>query len=135
MYRGERVAVGEEYFPRTLPSGRKVSEVSVMGVHPSGTTACEPPPPQTTSAPNKPGFPFKDDTSVPPWLYGNWWALDSDVDAGPQLIGIGVRLGTRPEIEAAEGNTKHKVWYRGSHLRLRTDDGMFELTQYAYRAC
>jgi hypothetical protein len=79
---------------------------------------------ESTQVKSGPGFPFKDDTCVRPWLYGNWWALDSNPEVGSQLIGMGVRLGTGPEIEAAEGNTEDKVVYRGSQLRLRTDDGM-----------
>jgi hypothetical protein len=71
----------------------------------------------------KRGFPFKNDTSVRPWLSGNWWTLEPKATTRSQLIGMGVRLGTGPEVEAAEGNTEDQVYYRGSHLRLRTDDG------------
>jgi hypothetical protein len=61
-----------------------------------------------------------------PWLYGNWWTL-GDLSEGPyhlpQLIGIGVRLAKTPKIHDAEGNSNKMVTYRGSGLRIRTDDG------------
>jgi len=66
-----------------------------------------------------------------PWLFGNWWVLDGHLDEGfgqtRQLIGIGVRLGKTPPIHNAEGNSKEEVIYRGSGLRIRTDDGKLTL--------
>jgi hypothetical protein len=60
-----------------------------------------------------------------PWLFGNWWILGDLSDQTPQLIGIGARLAKTPRIHDAEGNPKEKVIYRGSALRIRTDDRSF----------
>jgi hypothetical protein len=66
-----------------------------------------------------------------PWLFGNWWVRCDDLNEGfdqtRQLIGIGVRLGKTPPIHNAEGNSKEEVIYRGSGLRIRTDDGRLTL--------
>jgi hypothetical protein len=48
--------------------------------------------------------------------------LKEGVDPAYQLIGIGVRIGKKPDIRDAEGNIK-AVHYRGSSLRVRTHDG------------
>jgi hypothetical protein len=61
-----------------------------------------------------------------PWLYGNWWMLErprEGTDAVYQLIGIGVRVGKTPNIAGAEGNSKEMIFYRGSQLRVHTNDG------------
>jgi hypothetical protein len=113
-----------EFFSKKLPSGKSVSEVTIMGAYAPGL-GMRSGRPGVAPTPKEPPFPFKDDASVRPWLYGNWWALDANPNVGSQLIGMGVRLGTGPEPEAAEGNTKDQVLYRGSQLRLRTDDCTF----------
>jgi hypothetical protein len=53
----------------------------------------------------------------------------SEIQQTRQLIGVGVRLGKTPQIHDAEGNSKEKVVYRGSGLRIRTDEG--ELANFA----
>lgn len=71
---------------------------------------------------------FSEDTDVQPWLFGNWWTSnpyadlqddDEDVD-DLCLIGLGVRLGRTPE--STEGTTSRGPRYRGTYLRIRTDD-------------
>jgi hypothetical protein len=68
-----------------------------------------------------------------PWLFGSWWVVEDDATGGiqqkRQLIGVGVRLSKTPQIHDAEGNSKEKVVYRGSGLRVRTADG--ELANFA----
>jgi hypothetical protein len=85
--------------------------------------------------PDKPGYPFDDDLSVRPWLFGNWWKL-RDSNAPPQLVGLGVRLARKPNIEDAEGNgaevqhynanSRVELYYHGSFLRIRTEDSMIQ---------
>ncbi|KAK4233393.1 heterokaryon incompatibility protein-domain-containing protein [Achaetomium macrosporum] len=60
-----------------------------------------------------------DDDCLRPWLFGNWW---KDTNGRLQLIGLGVRLAPTPHIHDAEGNDGSTVHYRGSFLRIRTDD-------------
>jgi hypothetical protein len=67
-----------------------------------------------------------------PWLFGNWWVVEhatEGIQQTRQLIGVGVRLGKTPQIHDAEGNSKEKVVYRGSGLRIRADEG--ELSNFA----
>lgn len=69
-----------------------------------------------------------------PFLFGSWWKLKGS-DTADQLIGLGVRLGTTPLIEDAEGNERRHIdgdgnvephiVYRGTFIRLRTGDGRF----------
>jgi hypothetical protein len=127
MYTESEIGEWQEFNStgRELPSGRSVSVVTILGAWVHGGAVGVARTKGARSTQNKPGFPFKDDNSVRPWLYGNWWASDTNPSVASQLIGLGVRLGTGPEIEAAEGNTEDEVWCRGSQLRLRTDDGMF----------
>jgi hypothetical protein len=61
-----------------------------------------------------------------PWLYGNWWMLErprEGMDAVHQLVGIGVRVSRTPNIADAEGNSSEMIFYRGSQLRVYTNDG------------
>ncbi|KAJ5087745.1 HET-domain-containing protein [Penicillium angulare] len=69
---------------------------------------------------------FAKDKDVRPWLFGNWWTCspsdnrnDADVD-DLRLIGLGVRLGQTPEN--TEGTATGGPRYRGTYLRIRTDD-------------
>jgi hypothetical protein len=86
-------------------------------------------PPQNLPASTKAAYPFGDDKSVRPWLFGNWWKLKT---ADPlQLIRLGVRLAATPNIEDAEGNglVQHyinddrvHIGYNGTFLRICTED-------------
>jgi hypothetical protein len=65
---------------------------------------------------------FSNRSDIRPWLFGNWWK--SPLSGEPtQLIGLGVRLGTGPSVEEAVGNTNEEVIFRGSYIRIRTDNG------------
>ena len=66
-------------------------------------------------------------------LTGIWWAAKHS--GGPlQLVGLGVRLAATPKIEDAEGNGQEiqfetgckyvQIYYHGSYLRIRSEDGM-----------
>ncbi|OQV03642.1 hypothetical protein CLAIMM_08660 [Cladophialophora immunda] len=68
-------------------------------------------------------FPADDKSSnnIRPWLFGSWYKSPF-TDRPLQLIGLGVRLGTGPSIETAEGNSNDDVRIRGTFLRIRTDD-------------
>lgn len=67
-----------------------------------------------------------------PFLFGSWWKLDGS-NTADQLIGLGVRLGTTPLIEDAEGNDRafqeadgtitQRISYQGTYIRVRTGDG------------
>jgi hypothetical protein len=125
--------------PYHLPSGREVMGITSLGIYfPGSSTAVAAAGPevewrQTASA--RPGYAFPDDKSVRPWLFGNWWKVD-DPSSPLQLIGLGVRLAATPYIEDAEGNGLERrysdtvrlpdIHYRGSYLRIRTDDGKLE---------
>jgi hypothetical protein len=66
---------------------------------------------------------FAEDTDVQPWLFGNWWTCNSRDDDNVddlRLIGLGVRLGRTPE--STEGTGTGSPRYRGTYLRIRTDD-------------
>jgi len=65
---------------------------------------------------------FPDGGIIRPWLFGSWWILPTN--PWVQLIGLGVRLGTTPLLEEAEGNTTEAVHLRGTYLRIRTDNSM-----------
>lgn len=84
-------------------------------------------------ATDMPGYLFADDAFIRPWLFGNWWK--SRNSSGPlQLIGLGVRLATTPNMEDAEGNGNEiyypngnpriDLYYHGTFLRIRTEDGL-----------
>ena len=62
--------------------------------------------------------------NIRPWLFGNWYRSPFE-DRSPRLVGLGVRLGTGPSIEDAEGNNEKKVRINGTYLRIRTDDSMY----------
>ncbi|KIX95530.1 uncharacterized protein Z520_08650 [Fonsecaea multimorphosa CBS 102226] len=68
-------------------------------------------------------FPADDKSSskIRPWLFGSWYKSPF-TDRRLQLIGLGVRLGTGPSVEEAEGNSNENVRIRGTFLRIRTDD-------------
>jgi hypothetical protein len=67
---------------------------------------------------------FPTGANVRPWLFGNWYR--SPFEKKPLLlVGLGVRLGTGPSIEEAEGNSKEKIRFKGTYLRIRTDDGTY----------
>jgi len=66
---------------------------------------------------------FPKGTNIRPWLFGNWYRSPFK-DRSPLLVGFGVRLGTGPSIEDAEGNSKEEVNISGTYLRIRTDDGI-----------
>ncbi|EXJ67965.1 uncharacterized protein A1O5_08579 [Cladophialophora psammophila CBS 110553] len=73
-------------------------------------------------------FPATEEISgkIRPWIFGSWYKSPFK-DIPLQLIGLGVRLGTGPSAEAAEGNTDEEVRLRGTFLRVRTDDGIMLL--------
>ncbi|OAL35153.1 hypothetical protein AYO20_05630 [Fonsecaea nubica] len=68
-------------------------------------------------------FPAEEESSgkIRPWLFGSWY-MSPFTDRPLQLIGLGVRLGTGPSVEEAEGNSNEDVRMRGTFLRIRTDD-------------
>jgi hypothetical protein len=89
-------------------------------------------------------FEFDDGSFVRPWLFGNWWKQDS-AGSSLQLMGLGVRLAATPNVEDAEGNntethfpdgrtltgayypngrTMRNIYWHGSYLRIRMQDGM-----------
>ena len=114
---------------RLLPSGKKIYGVHTQGRYPPGGGYVVMP--EEAQNCNKPGFPFGDDLSVRPWLFGNWWRPRSPDDPW-QLMGLGVRLAATPHIEDAEGNGKEievggnrglDIRFHGSYMRVRTDDG------------
>lgn len=60
---------------------------------------------------------------VRPWIFGNWYKSSfADKKESLQLVGLGVRFGTGPSIEAAVGNSTKEVKLNGTFLRVRTDD-------------
>ena len=113
-----------EFVSITTPSGKAISQVTTLGSFAPGTTMITETkgPREGRPGSNKPEYVFKDDASVQPWLYGNWWEMENH-DRPLQLLGLGVRLGVNAGIHSGEGNTSDQVWLRGSHLRIRTDDG------------
>jgi len=80
----------------------------------------------------KPGYPFLDDTTVRPWLYGGWWYCHPHNEQ-LQLLGLGVRLAKAADIISGEGNGKEiltqnhglsvDVVLHGTDLRVATADG------------
>jgi hypothetical protein len=72
---------------------------------------------------------FPDERVVRPWLFGNWYILDTQ-NSPRQLIGLGVRLGVTARIEEAEGNTKEEIYFRGTNLRVRTTVGKYVKVEY-----
>jgi hypothetical protein len=127
-----------EYFTTKKPSGKNVMEVTSMGAYNPGsccmatTLGLE-----ETMLSTSEGYNFASDDVVAPYLYGNWWKVDKWKRGDGkqlQLLGIGVRLATSPDVLDAEGNHRDRVdqdgkeedyiRYRGSYLRIRTDDGM-----------
>lgn len=64
---------------------------------------------------------YPDGSNVRAWLFGNWWKIPGD-NSSRQLIGLGVRLGTGPRDVDADGNSEESITYRGSNLRIRTDN-------------
>lgn len=133
-HKGISVDVTKEYDPRNdLPDGRQtMSHFQLGGSMPSSNGYAQPSPLPTAF---KPSFPFSDDASVRPWLFGNWWKSTKTTHANAplQLMGLGVRLSQSPNIEDAEGNgekivysegnTRVDLFYHGTFLRLRADDG------------
>jgi hypothetical protein len=65
--------------------------------------------------------------TVRPWLYGNWWILNCPNFYNEfipfQLIGVGVRLTEWPEPHDCKIYKTEAIHYRGSSLRVFTDDG------------
>lgn len=57
-----------------------------------------------------------------PWLFGNWWQSEKPNEP-LQLIGIGVRLSRTANIEDGVGNTSDTVEFRGSLIRIRSENG------------
>jgi hypothetical protein len=114
-----------------LPDGRQVMGHFQFGDYHIGSNRLVGVPEEP--APDKPGYPFADDASIRPWIFGNWWKT-RDSCATLQLIGLGVRLSRTPNIEDAEGNgkeihyengnTRVNLYYHGTFLRIRTEDGM-----------
>lgn len=49
-------------------------------------------------------------------VIGNWYRLPYQEDRSPLLIGLGVRLGTVPRLEEAEGNSTTKVDIKKTYL-------------------
>jgi hypothetical protein len=47
---------------------------------------------------------FPAGSNIRPWLFGNWYRSPYQ-DRSPLLVGLGVRLGTGPWMEEAEGNS------------------------------
>lgn len=86
-------------------------------------------PTSETPKPSSRPIAFAKDTSVQPWLFGNWWKraeVDSEDDdeSELQLIGLGIRLSRTPETDDVK--TRRGVHrYRGTYLRIRTDSSMF----------
>lgn len=119
-----RLPEWREFVSNTSLSGKAISQVTSLGSFAPGTAMITETksPREERPGSNKPGFVFKDDASVRPWLYGNWWEMENS-DSPLQLLGLGARLGVNPGIHEGEGNTSDQVWLRGSHLRIRTDDG------------
>ena len=121
---------------RTVAPGRTRFEVTVLGAYLPGSNkisgrwpgAVDPP----STGPDKPGYPFRDDTAVRPWLFGSWWRYD---DSGPAdlLVGLGVRVGqtgllgdgegNKTFVQTDQGKVEDHVTFRGTHLRLRVRDG------------
>ena len=56
------------------------------------------------------------DSTVRPWLYGNWWTLGHQNSHQNQLIGFGVRLSRNPKVHNDEDG-EYTV-YRGSDIRI-----------------
>ena len=111
------------YSCETLSSGESKSFVTFLGVHPpetcyDGLSSNS----RNELRPARADFVFEDEAVVRPWLYGNWWSTDDHQDTPSQLIGLGVRLGVKPGIEHAEGNSEVN-WCRGTKLRVRINDG------------
>ena len=117
--------------PCNLSSGEQGMGQTIIGNFAAGHFASEMP--GEEEATNTPGFQFGDDSSVSPWLYGNWWKRDPS-DSSLQLMGLGVRLAATSNIEDAEGNdtmfrppdgrTLRNIIWHGSYLRVITEDGM-----------
>jgi hypothetical protein len=72
-------------------------------------------------------------STVRPWLYGNWWVLKPPAPRGgwvfDSLIGVGVRLTEWPERHNCQIYKTEVTHYRGSSLRVLTDDGRLSNTQ------
>ena len=129
-----------EFSPAVSPTGRRAIEMTSLGVYSSiyATGSNE-----ENTAPTRPSYQFASDQSVRPWLFGNWWEVDGP-GGSLQLIGIGVRVGPTPNIEDAEGNrmavtlengdVRDFIEYRGSYLRIRTDDGTHNLSQNTHQS-
>ncbi|KAF8846454.1 hypothetical protein BDZ45DRAFT_480508 [Acephala macrosclerotiorum] len=58
---------------------------------------------------------FPTGSNVRPWLFGNWYRSPYR-DRSPRLVGLGVRLGTGPWLEEAEGNSATNVDIKGTYL-------------------
>ncbi len=65
---------------------------------------------------------FPDGSAIRPWLFGSLYRSPFQ-DKSHWLVGLGVRLGTGPGVEDAEGNSVETINRRGTFLRIRTDDG------------
>jgi hypothetical protein len=117
-----------------ISGGRALGQTFTGNISTTGLFAPEMPSGYGTSS--TPGFHFGDDSSVRPWLYGNWWQRDFP-SPQLQLMGLGVRLAATPNIEDAEGNdtsvpdpggdfgeTLGNIYWHGSYLRIKTEDGM-----------
>jgi len=129
-----------EFTPTVSPTGRQTLEMTSLGVYAltyaTGSS-------EENTARTRPSYQFASDQSVRPWLFGNWWEVDGP-GGSLQLIGIGVRIGPTPNIEDAEGNkiaetlengdVIDSIQYRGSYLRIRTDDGTHNLSQNTHQS-
>jgi hypothetical protein len=139
-----------EFSPAKQTPGKTTMMIRSLGKYSPGSNIATGHPRSVTlteqdSASGKPAnnvarkcHPFASDEAVRPYLYGNWWKVYKWKDGDQkhrQLLGIGVRLATSPDIVDAEGSVRNRVtedgtaedtvWLRGSYLRIRTDDGMF----------
>ena len=59
---------------------------------------------------------FPNWSKVRPEVFGNWYRLSYQEDRSSILIRLGVRLGTGPRLEEAEGNSTTKVDIEGTYL-------------------
>jgi hypothetical protein len=122
---GDREGEWREHSSKKLSSEKHVSEVTLFGGYTPGSIYMASRSATTPTKSDKPDYPFRRDNEVSPWVFGNWWSTDTSPSTPSLLIGLCVRVGTGPEIEDAEGNTTEQIWYRGTNLRIRTDDSKF----------
>jgi hypothetical protein len=131
-YNGKGLGEGFiDYFFPLLPSGECVAGQEYLGRFSTSGSFYAPEAPENR-VPNKLRFEFGDDSSVRPWLFGNWWVRDPP-GSPLQLMGLGVRLAATPNIKDGEGNGRifrppdgeamPSVYWHGSFLRVRSEDG------------